>query len=143
MISMSRLFLSTIYVLAIVSSIGCGRAKMTYTLAAIEGGGYELNVHYERRQLRLVSPEGMFPLETGTYKITVFGEGKDWGFKGRRGYYYSDSEVTSDQRAWDYCHAWVDEKRQFLYINAYWIDPPDRMIPSNVAGRYVVGRKGE
>lgn len=125
-------------VVLLAFSCGCGLDDVTYTAAGIDGGGYLLQVNVQKRHLKVFTAEGMFPLEKGSYRITVFGEGHDWSFKGRKGYYYSPEEVKSDQRAWDYCYAWVDSRREFLYLNAYWLDPPNRMVSSNVAGKYAL-----
>lgn len=139
---MSRLSWKWASVLLLALSCGCGLKDVKYAVTGIEGGGYLLQVNLQKRHLKVLTAEGMFPVETGSYRITVLGEGHDWSFKGRNGYYYSPSEVKSDRRAWDYCYAWVDSRREFLYLNAYWLDPPNRMVPSNVAGRYALRGEG-
>lgn len=134
----NRLLVGLACSLIVILAGGCGRSKVIYTVEAEEGGGYVLNIRLRTRHFQLLSSEGMFPVETGTYRIRISGKGKDWSYKGRKGLYYSPSLITSDQQAWDYCYAWVDLNREYLYLNAYWLDPPTRMIPSLVARKYLL-----
>lgn len=126
------------YVLMMLLVVGCGCDEVKYTVASVEGGGYVLHVKVQRRRLHPMSAEGMFPVETGSYKIEIAGKGEDWSYIGREGVFYRQEEVMCDRTAWEYCYAWVDQRRDFLYLNAYWIVPPNKLVRSSVAGKYAL-----
>lgn len=140
---MNRTLLKCVFVPLLSVLCGCGLDSVKYTVDETAGGGYVLHVKAQKRHLKLLTAEGMFPLETGSYNIAIVGNGEDWSYKGRKGFYYSQSKIKADRGAWDYCYAWVDQRREFVYLNAYWLDPPSKMVPSNVTGRYDLRTRGK
>ncbi len=123
-------------VLLIVSSCG----KLDYQIATTEDGGFRIRIDYEKRSAKILTAEGVFPVERGSYEVHLIGKGEDWSYKGARGRYYAPEKIRSNHRAWDYCHAWLDERSGTIYLNAYWICPPDRLARSNISGRFHIAQ---
>ncbi|MBO7434395.1 hypothetical protein J6U76_00160 [bacterium] len=54
------------------------------------------------------------------------------------GFYYPAMAIIDNEKTGDIGYAWVDAPRERIYLNCYWIAPPDSLVPSNVNGCYEI-----
>ena len=114
----------------------CKAQNNEYKIASRPDGGYSLDIVVHKRHWKPITAEGIFPKETKNYSMDIIGEGIDWSFRNQDGYYYSIEQIMSKNKSWDIGFAWVDSKREYLYLNLYWVSAPNEMIPSDVNGKY-------
>lgn len=111
-----------------------------YSIINRPDGGYSLNVKFLKRHWTPITAEGIFPIEKKNYQVDIIGKGKDWTFRNQKGYYYSSDDIKSNPKAWDFGYAWVDADRKNLYLNLFWVSSPDKLIPSDISGKYLLTR---
>ncbi len=122
-----------------ISIFGFGSTiKKDYAVSVRPDGGYILNITVNKRYWTLITPEGVFPKEKLKFVINVMGKGRDWSFRGQEGFYYSLDEITTNMHHWDFGYAWIDSSRKNLYLNLFWVHAPDRMMASDVNGKYAL-----
>lgn len=112
-----------------------------YDIKRKPDGGYTIDLRINKRHWKPITAEGFFPIQELYFKIDIVGEGKDWSSKDQPGYYYSSDLVSCKGRAWDFGYAWVDRERKYLYLTFYWATSPDKMIASDVNGKYALPLK--
>jgi len=133
------LFISSL-VLCVLAAPCSSRADVEYTVSSRPDGGYILHIAYSKRHF--FTAEGMFPLEKRNFVVEIKGNGTTWNWANPKGTYYSSDEVTSERQAWDVGYAWMDPERKSLYLNFYWVSPPDGLLPSDVNGKYDLVQSG-
>ena len=99
-------------------------------------GGYTLTITYLKRHWKPITAEGFFPVERKYYVIGIVGSGEDLSYREKNGFYYPLDKIVSEDVAWDLGYAWIDAERKYIYLNLYWISPPDGLTPSGASGRY-------
>ncbi len=100
-------------------------------------GGYMLVLRGTVRHIQPISAEGFFPVQHVYCTITLRGAGKDSFFRGQPGHYFSyPDDIESVEKYWDTGYAWVDKKRETIYLNFFWVTAPDSLIKSVVNGSY-------
>jgi hypothetical protein len=105
-----------------------------YTVRTRSDGGYSIEVTVTKRHW--ITPDGFFPKNKYSYKIEIMGGGKDWSYRGQPGYFYSQKEVLCKGGGpWDFGYVWVDAKREYIYLNLFYVSAPDSTIPSDVNGK--------
>ena len=109
-----------------------------YSVTERPDGGYTLNITYSKRHWIPITAEGFFPLEKDNFTIDIIGKGKDYTPRNQKGYYYTQEDVKSIGKLWDFGYAWIDADRKYLYLNLYWVSLPDRIVPSKVNGKYIL-----
>lgn len=120
-----------------LSIFGAGSTvKMEYAIADRPDSGYLLNIVLYKRYWKLITAEGIFPKKRLTYAIEIVGKGRDWSYRNQKGYFYSLDEIKSTDKGWDFGYAWVDAEREYLYLNLYWVNSPNRIIPSDINGTF-------
>lgn len=134
---MKRKILVAIVALIISLSIfGFGCSSRNYSVSMRSDGGYVLDVTVYKRHWKLITAEGVFPLEKTRFVINIAGKGHDWSFRNQAGFYYTIDEITTNIHDWDLGYAWVDTLQKNLYVNLFWVQAPDRLVPSDVNGKY-------
>ena len=111
-----------------------------YTVTENEDGGYTLNIVVEERHLGLTC-EGFCPKTRHEYEIRLVGPGTDeWKARNQGGFHYPANKVvwSWNRVAGDWGYAWVDRKREKIYINWYWIHAPDSLTPAKVNACYTI-----
>lgn len=100
--------------------------------------GYSINHKITKRIWKIVTAEGFFPKKTINFHVTITGTGKDWSYRGQEGFYYSFSEIHGAKKYGDIGYMWVDAKREWIYVNFYWVLSPDELQASDVNGKYKI-----
>lgn len=129
---------------------GCMINTQKYAITKREDGGYILDIECKIKHLRPITAEGIFPEESTHYEIELLGKGQ-YLYSGMidglskyyqhndPGYYYPKEYVNiPGMRAYDMGYAWVDLGRKNIYLNYYWIKPPDGLIKAELHGKYKV-----
>lgn len=120
-----------------LSIYGAGSTvKKEYSITERSDGGYSVSIVLHKRYWKLITAEGIFPSVRYGVTIDLQGEGKDWGYRNQKGYYYGLDEIQSIQGQWDFGYAWLTDDRKYLYLNLFWVRAPDGMMPADVNGRY-------
>lgn len=109
-----------------------------YTISKRADGGYTISITYSKRIWKPITAEGFFPKETGDYEINIIGSGEDWSYQGEPGFFYSLEKIKSKKTHWETGFAWVDQKREYLYLNLYWVSVPDKLMPLPINGKYKI-----
>lgn len=110
-----------------------------YTVQARADGGYSIHVTVTIRHWQPITAEGFFPKERLSYTIEIVGGGKDWSYRNQPGYFYSQKDVLCKGGGpWDFGYAWVDTKREYIYLNFFRVSAPDSRTASEVNGRYLI-----
>lgn len=109
-----------------------------YDISRKPDGGYTIDLRINKRHWKPITAEGFFPKQELYFTIDIAGKGKDWSGKDQPGFYYSSDLVSCKGQAWDFGYAWVDRERRFVYLNFYWASSPDKMIASDVNGKYAL-----
>lgn len=112
--------------------------SIKHTVNARQDGGYNLSITCTVRSFNPITAEGFFPKKTSHYKISIPGKGKDLSYKNYNGYYYSVDEISSNHTVWDIGYVWVDKNKENIYLNLYWLSPPDGIKPSEIHGKYSI-----
>lgn len=112
--------------------------EIEYSVSLRSDGGYTLLITCSKRHWNPITAEGFFPKEKEIYKIELIGEGEDWSYRNQNGYYYSLQKIISNKNHWDLGYVWVDLNRKFLYINLFWISSPNKLIESDINGKYIL-----
>jgi len=133
-------FISLRRLSAIVSlSSVCFAQNTKYKIQKRADGGYNIEISYNKQLLYPFTVEGAFPKDVRNYSIELIGKGKDWSYKNQRGFYYSKKEIPNMPE--DLGYAWVDSKRENIYLNFYAVKSPDKIIPAVINGKYSVEQK--
>jgi hypothetical protein len=139
---MKSIQLIIIPLLAILISSCADKGNYNQTETKISSrtdGGYSLKIDGYTQHMQPVTAEGFFPKQSMHYEIELLGPGKDLTYRNQPGYYYSfPNDIKSDKEHWDFGYAWVDLKREYIYLNFYWIDSPNSVNKSRVNGRYKI-----
>ena len=136
---MKYLWLSIIGVILLICVFIFGPGRTVYREYSVSDrpdGGYSLNVVIYK--VYLLTADGIFQSVRRTFTIELTGKGKDWGYRNQNGYYYSLEEIKSIQKQWDFGYGWLSGDRKCLYLNLFWVNAPDSIIPSDVNGRYLL-----
>jgi len=107
-----------------------------YSMTSRSDGGYSLKIRGHRRSWIPITAEGPFPLQSVFGDIELIGPGKNWYYRGQNGFYYDLSNITSNHVYWEYGYAWVDSKREHIYLNLYWAVGPNGSLKSEFSGKY-------
>jgi hypothetical protein len=104
-----------------------------------EDGGYTLTLKGQTQIVQPVTAEGFFPKQSIYSQIQLIGLGKNWEYRNQHGFYYQyPKDIECKNSYWDIGYAWVDEKRENIYLNFYWIDSPNSLKESKVNGKYKI-----
>jgi len=105
-----------------------------------EDGGYSILINGQTQHIQPISSEGFFPNVPIHYRIDLIGKGKDWSYRNQPGFYYSYPDMVKFERnvSWDYGYVWVDQKREYIYLNFYWVDSPNLLKESSINGKYKI-----
>lgn len=106
-----------------------------YTVRPRADGGYSIVLTVIKRHWQPITAEDFFPKERQTYRIEIVGGGKDWTFRNQAGFYYNQDSVSCKSKSWDFGYAWVDAKRENIYLNFFWVSAPDSTTPSDINGK--------
>lgn len=113
--------------------------KINHKAEPRDDGGYTLTLGGTIQSLMPITPEGFFPERPINYKIILKGKGKEWSYRNQSGYFYSFPEdIEAKPQSWDMGYAWVDKKRETIYLNFYWVKSPDSLTESEINGTYKV-----
>lgn len=108
-------------------SVLANAAERPYSVTRNDDGGYSLTIE------SLADNAG---LGLCTITIRLLGGGADWGKRNQDGFYYWRDAIIEHPATGDFGYAWVDRKRERIYINMYWAAAPDSLVPSDVNGCY-------
>jgi len=138
---LKKLIVFILFLSAVLSS-SCahrGIANFDHTVQNRNDGGYTLSIQGTIRALAPITPEGFFPKRDVSYHIELVGEGENLRYRNHPGFYYPFPEkVHSNKQHWDFGYVWVDENKEYIYINLYWLDSPDGLTESDINGKYKV-----
>jgi hypothetical protein len=112
-----------------------------YSVTKKNDGGYTLSISYSKRIWKPITAEGIFPKEEGSYELNLIGKGEDWSSEGEPGFFYSLDKIESKKAHWEVGFAWVDKERSAIYLNLYWVSPPDKLMPMAINGTYKINQK--
>lgn len=107
-----------------------------YSVSERGDGGYTVLINYSKRVWKPITAEGFFPKEEGRYEIILLERGEDWSNQGESGFFYPLNKIESKTKHWEVGFAWVDQKREMLYLNLFWVSPPDKLMPMAINGKY-------
>lgn len=110
----------------------------TYTVRSRSDGGYSIDIVVIKRHWQPITAEGFFPKERKTFTIEIIGNGQDWSFRKQSGFFYSQENVLCKSKLWDIGYAWIDSKREYIYLNFFWASAPDSTTPSDINGKYQI-----
>ena len=127
-----------IFLFYLLIGIDAMASEKEYDIESKSDGGYTIDLRIIKRHWKPITAEGFFPKQELYFKIDIAGKGKDWSAKDQPGYYYSSDLVSCKGKAWDFGYAWVDRERKYLYLTFYWASSPDKMIASDVNGKYAL-----
>ncbi|MBQ9344946.1 MAG: hypothetical protein IJT88_07020 [Kiritimatiellae bacterium] len=116
-------FLSAFFVL-LFTALTTVASDKCYSVTPNDDGGYTLTIFPENTTA------------TAPYKLRLLGPGV--GKTEPNGFYYPAMALIDNDKTGDIGYAWVDAPRERIYLNWYWIAPPDSLVPSNVNGCYEI-----
>jgi hypothetical protein len=125
-----------IFLFILLLKVNAMASEKEYHIERKPDGGYTIDLRINKRHWKPITAEGFFPKQELYFKIDIDGKGKDWSSKDQPGYYYSSDFVSCKGKAWDFGYAWIDHDRKFLYLTFYWASSPDKLIASDVNGKY-------
>ena len=109
-----------------------------YTVTENGDGGYTLNITLEERYWGW-SLDGFFPKTRSEHEITLVGRGFNRNYRNEDGFYYPMDKIRRTSLAGaDVCWAWVSATKKEIYLNLYWIRPPDKLVPAHLGGCYKI-----
>lgn len=135
------IFLFWTFSFILLIGVNAMASEKKYDIKCKPDGGYSIDLRINKRHWKPITAEGFFPKQEMYFKIDIVGEGKDWSSKDQPGYYYSSELVSCKGKGWDFGYAWVDRERKYLYLTFYWASSPDKMIASDVNGKYALPQK--
>jgi len=126
--------------LLLTSCVNFGTSKnIDHKVKERSDGGYTVTLSGTIRHLTPITPEGAFPKQQIYYQIELKGKGKDWSYRNQPGFYYSyPDDIECKTPHWDIGYAWVDQNRQTIYLNLYWLKSPDSLWESDINGTYKI-----
>jgi len=102
-------------------------------------GGYTLTLKGQTQIVQPITAEGFFPKQPIYSQIELIGPGKNWKYRNQKGFYYQfPKDIECKNSYWDIGYAWVDEKRENIYLNFYWVNSPSSLKESRINGRYKI-----
>ena len=107
-----------------------------YSVIKRGDGGYTLSITYSKRIWKPITAEGIFPKEKGNYELNLIGAGEDWSNEGEPGFFYSLDKIESKKPHWEVGFAWVNKDRTVIYLNLFWVSPPNKLMPMAINGEY-------
>ena len=114
-------------------------AQKEYIVSQRVDGGYDVKIVMTKRHWSPITAEGPFPKVVMEYSINFIGKGKDWSYRNQIGYFYSKNDIHNMPE--DVGYAWVDIKREYIYLNFFEVSSPDKLIPSPINGKYSLKQK--
>lgn len=133
------IFIAFFSVIILVRGTCMADAK-NYAISERADGGDAISISYSKRVWKPKTAEGVFPQETGTYELNLVGKGEDWSGEGEPGSFYPLSKIESRKTHWEVGFAWVDKDRSLIYLNLFWVSPPDKLEPMAINGVYKIKR---
>lgn len=128
----------------LISSSSCASLgsyqQMDHQVLTREDGGFSIIIKGHTQHIQPITAEGFFPKVPINYQIDLIGKGKDWSYKNQPGFYYSYPKTVKFNKivSWDYGYVWVDQKREYIYLNFYWVVGPDDLEGSKISGKYKI-----
>ncbi len=116
----------------------CMAESKKYSIKKRSDGGYTLSVSYSKRIWKPITAEGIFPKERGSYELHLIGKGEDWSSEGEPGFFYSLGKIESKKTHWEVGFAWVNKDRSIIYLNLFWVSPPNKLMPMAINGEYKI-----
>lgn len=99
-------------------------------------GGYTLVLKGETQIVQPITAEGFFPRQQIYSQIQLIGQGENWSYRNQPGFYYEyQKDIECKNANWDIGYAWVDQNRENIYLNFYWIDSPNSLKKSRINGK--------
>jgi hypothetical protein len=118
----------------------CMAETKQYSVNKRDDGGYTLSISYSKRIWKPITAEGIFPKEEGNYELNLIGAGEDWSKEGEPGFFYSLEKIESKKTHWEVGFAWVNKDRSVVYLNLFWVSPPNKLMPMVINGEYNIDR---
>lgn len=109
-----------------------------YSVNKRDDGGYTVSIRYSKRIWKPITAEGIFPKEKGSYELNLIGTGEDWSSEGEPGFFYSLENIKSKKTHWEVGFAWVNKDRSVIYLNLFWVSPPNKLMPMAINGEYKI-----
>lgn len=97
-------------------------------------GGYAIDIKYTVQSWLPITAEGPFPRQVKKTTVELIGKGKDWSYRNQNGYYYDKNDIRGILG--EIAYAWIDHKREYIYLNFFWISSPNKLTPSVINGKY-------
>ena len=95
-----------------------------YSVTPNIDGGYTL----------AITPENA--ADSAPHKLRLLGPGVEK--TAPNGVYYPAMAIIDNDKTGDFGYAWIDAARERIYLNRYWMAPPDSLVPSDVNGCYEI-----
>lgn len=95
-----------------------------YSVTPNADGGYTLSI----------TPENT--TTSAPCKLRLLGPGVET--TNPNGFHYWSLALIGNDKAGDFGYAWVDAPRERIYLNMYWMAPPDSLVPSAMNGCYEI-----
>ncbi|MBP5788587.1 MAG: hypothetical protein J6Y19_12335 [Kiritimatiellae bacterium] len=118
---MNTIFKSAFFALLFVPLVGNAQEK-PYSVFPNDDGGYTLTIIPG-------NATGTAPCQ---FRLLGHGVEKPGGF------YYPSTAFIENTPSGDIGYAWIDAPRERIYLNLYWMAPPDSLVPSDVNGCYEI-----
>ena len=139
---MRIIFISLILFFLICSNCYAGFGdfqQLNHEIKNRNDGGFTIVINGTIQHFKPITSEGFFPKEKVNYQIELVGRGKDWSYRNQLGYYYAyPGSIECKKPHWDIGYAWIDEKKEYIYLNFYWIKSPDSLEESKINGKYKI-----
>ena len=117
----SLVFQSALFVFLFISPAANAQEKLHFVTPNIDGG-YTLTIIPGNAT------------NTAPFKLRLLGP----GMQETGGAYYPSMTIIANTPVGDFGYAWIDPEQERIYINMYWVDAPDSLIPSDVNGCYEI-----
>ena len=105
-------------------SLGANAREKHYSVTPNDDGGYTLTIIPENAT------------NTAPRKLRLLGHGVER--TDPNGFYYPAMAIIENGKTGDFGYAWVDAPRERIYLNMYWMAPPNSLVPSDVNGCYEI-----
>jgi len=138
-----KIFTNTLIILFFLTLNCCvnfgSNRQLNHQVKKRDDGGFTIVINGTIQHFIPITAEGFFPKEPVNYRVELIGKGKDWSYRNQPGFYYSyPDSIKGELSSWDIGYAWVDEKKENIYLNFYWIASPDSLAKSKINGKYKI-----
>ena len=108
--------------------------KIEYNVKHRSDGGYAIDIKCTVQHWQPITAEGLFPKKVINMTVELIGKGTDWSYRNQKGYYYEKKDIQGILG--EIAYAWIDHKREYIYLNFFWVSSPDKLSPSVINGKY-------